>query len=352
MLSTSCQSQREYGRTVSRMGWSMLLFIGLFYALNIPSELFSLYVSNLTDSATASVLTVVSGVLSTLAYMAPFIGTGLFYLFLSRKTVTQRMRLEVTMPPRFPLLILTGLAVITVGAYVNAAFCELIGYTTPDDPTVLPDYSGPVNVINYMTTAIAPAFAEELLFRGVYYTNLRPYGRTQAVLISALLFALMHQNPAQIIYTFMAGMVMAMMYELTGSIWCSILFHLLNNEMAVLSEILIYGKFGENASMGFFLLDIVTVVLGIAALILLYVFGFEKKKDPREKRIQRGHKRRLLTQKREVPPVQGETTIRDRAAGPLSSLRALLTPGMMTFSITVVTLMMLSWLSYLIQNAT
>ena len=185
MLSTSCQSQREYGRTVSRMGWSMLLFIGLFYALNIPSELFSLYVSNLTDSATASVLTVVSGVLSTLAYMAPFIGTGLFYLFLSRKTVTQRMRLEVTMPPRFPLLILTGLAVITVGAYVNAAFCELIGYTTPDDPTVLPDYSGPVNVINYMTTAIAPAFAEfmpglnhfdwlvgimgALLFRGFIY---------------------------------------------------------------------------------------------------------------------------------------------------------------------------------------
>lgn len=351
MLSISCQSQREYSRTVSRMGWSMLLFIGLFYALNIPAELLSLHVSSLAESYKASVLTAVSGVLSTVAYMTPFIGTGLFYLFLSRKSVTQRMRLEVTMPPRFPLLILAGLAVITVGAYANAVFCDLIGFSTPEDPTALPDLSAPANVISYMTTAIAPAFAEEVLFRGVYYTNLRPYGRTQAVLISALLFALMHQNLAQIIYTFMAGVVMAMMYELTGSIWCSILFHLLNNEMAVISQILIYGKYGESAYTGFGLLDIVTVVLGIAALVFLYIYGFEKKKAPREKGTERRPKRSILTQKREVPPAEGEATIRDRAVGALASVRALLTPGMITFTVTVVTLMMLTWLTNALQNA-
>ena len=348
MLSPTSPIQKEYSRALNRMGWSMVLFVGLLYVCNVPAEMLAMYTETVADPFRSSVLTVVSGILSTVAYMAPFIGAGVFYLFLSRKTVTQRMRLELTMPPRFPLLILAGMAVITAGSYLNAAFCALIGFSMPADSVITGDYSNPAGVINYMTTAIAPAFAEEFLFRGVYYTNLRPYGRTQAVLISALLFALMHQNPAQIIYTFMAGVVMAMMYELTGSIWCSILFHLLNNEIAVIYEILVYGKYGEAAASVLGIMDGIALLLGCVAILLLYVFR-NGKRAGKPARLGRG--RRKLRESREVPPYEGEARIRDKAVAALSSWRALTTPGMVVFTSVSTAFMLLLWVSALITNA-
>jgi membrane protease YdiL (CAAX protease family) len=348
MLSPTYPAQKEYSRAINRMGWSMMLFIGLLYAFNIPAEMLAMHTETVADPVRSAVLTVVSGVLSTLAYMAPFIGAGVFYLFLSRKTVTQRMRLELTMPPRFPLLILAGLGVITLGSYLNAAFCALIGFSETDEILITGNFSNPANVVNYMTSAIAPAFAEEFLFRGVYYTNLRPYGRTQAVLISALLFALMHQNPAQILYTFMAGVVMAMMYELTGSIWCGILFHLLNNEIAVISEILVYGKYGEAAIPFLQVLDGLTVLLGLASILILYLLRDGK---PQRNWGWLGRGRRRLLCSREVPPAEGEARIRDRSAASLSSWRALTTPGMIVFTSVSSGIMLFLWLSVLIANA-
>lgn len=352
MLSTTRPIQREYNATVNRMGWSMFLFIGLFYALNIPAELFAMEAEAYIHPVIGPLLTILSGVISTVAYMTPFIGAGIFFLILSKKAPTQRMRLELTLPPIFPLLILAGLAVITVGSYLNSFFCSLIGYTTTQDTTVLPDYSNPANVIRYMTTAIAPAFAEEFLFRGVYYTNLRPYGRTQAVLISALLFSLMHMNLAQIIYTFMAGIVMAMMYELTASIWCCILFHLLNNELAVIAEILYYGKLGEACYDGLVLMDVLEVVLGSIAIILLFVFRARRRRHgagrcgDRHHRL--GRRRKALREGREVPPVAGEPTICDHSASRLSSRRALMTPGMIVFTSVVMGFLALALISTLL----
>lgn len=348
MLLRSSPSQRDYCRAVSRMGWSMLLFIGLFYAINIPAEILAQSSATLSDPRLRGLLTVVSGVVSTLAYMAPFIGAGVFYLLLSKKAVTQRIRLELTMPPQFPLLVLAGLAIITVGSYINAYFCTFIGFIQAQESVPAINYTNPANVINYMTTAIAPAFAEEFLFRGVYYSNLRPYGRTQAVLISALLFALMHQNPAQIIYTFVAGVVMAMMYELTGSIWCSIIFHLLNNELAVMTEILINGKYGEGAYRGLYALDLVEVVLGISALILLLVL-YRNRLPKRHRRSPRGA--RLYKEGREVPSEEGSVSMGYRAASPLSSWRALFTPGMIVFASVVTGFMTIEWIAVLIKNA-
>ncbi len=67
---------------------------------------------------------------------------------------------------------------------------------------------------------------EECTFRGYIYGCLRSSGKTgSAVVLSALLFGLMHLNLNQASYTFLLGLFLAMMTELTGSLWPAVLMH-------------------------------------------------------------------------------------------------------------------------------
>ena len=273
MLSKATPQASAYRRTMNLMGWSLLIFLGLFTDLNLLDQML------FAELLTGKVGTAISGLISSAVYMAPFIvGGAMFYVF-NRKTPTVPIRYGLKLPATTPLLILGGLAMITAAAYVNSWFCTLIGYEIPPEMMAPQGYDDPATVIMYMTTALAPAFAEEFLFRGVIYGNLRPFGKTQAILISSILFALMHQNVGQFFYTFVGGMAMALMYEMTGTLWCSILFHLFNNELAVITEVLYYGKYGEAVEPLLMLWDAIVLILGSVALLFLIVYYTRKAKQ-------------------------------------------------------------------------
>jgi hypothetical protein len=229
-------------------------------------------------------------------------------------------------------MILAGLALITAGSIINGIFCDLIGYPTSSDIAVNGNYDNASSVILYMSTAIAPAFAEEFLFRGVFYTNLRPYGRTQAVLISSLLFALMHQNIGQLFYTFVAGIAMALMYELTGSIWCSVIYHLINNELATLFEIMVYGKVGEDAYVAMLVWDAIIFALGLVAAILLIFRYRQKASGSAEKNGGEVFLRKIFPERRDAPIPAAVVA------------KGLLTPGIITFVSSVFAFLLLTWI--------
>ncbi len=76
---------------------------------------------------------------------------------------------------------------------------------------------------------------EEIFFRGFAYGALkRKYGVRNGILLSSLFFGAFHMIPWQIPYAFMAGCILSYVYEKTGSIYSPILFHILNNVMAVI----------------------------------------------------------------------------------------------------------------------
>lgn len=273
MLSPNTPQANAYRRTMNLMGWSLLIFLGLFSDLNLLDQML------FAELLTGKVGTAVSGLISSAVYMAPFIvGGAMFYVF-NKKTPTMPIRYGLKLPATTPLLILAGLSMITAAAYVNSWLCALIGYEIPPEMMAPQGYDDPATVIMYMTTALAPAFAEEFLFRGVIYGNLRPFGKTQAILISSILFALMHQNIGQFFYTFVGGIAMALMYELTGTLWCSILFHLFNNELAVITEVLYYGKYGEAVEPLLMFWDAIVLILGSVAILFLIVYYTRKAKE-------------------------------------------------------------------------
>lgn len=87
----------------------------------------------------------------------------------------------------------------------------------------------------FVTIAILPAISEELFFRGVIFKlSAKRYKNIVApVLISALCFTLLHGNIYGMPAIFIDGIILAVIYYLTGSLWCSILAHFINNGLQV-----------------------------------------------------------------------------------------------------------------------
>lgn len=77
------------------------------------------------------------------------------------------------------------------------------------------------------SVAVAP-IAEEILCRGIVMKKLEKYGKSFAVLISAMLFGLLHQNIVQFPITMMIGILFGYLAQ-KYSLKAAILLHVLNN---------------------------------------------------------------------------------------------------------------------------
>lgn len=83
---------------------------------------------------------------------------------------------------------------------------------------------------------------EELLFRGAVEGHLlrewkSPWG---AIVVSSLIFGVVHGNPAQIPFAFLLGMMFGWLYYRTGSLLPGVVGHVLNNSVAAVN-MLLYG---------------------------------------------------------------------------------------------------------------
>jgi membrane protease YdiL (CAAX protease family) len=94
---------------------------------------------------------------------------------------------------------------------------------------------------------LAP-FGEELLFRGVFYPLLRDkWGVWPAVLLSSLIFGIIHGDITVGLTAFLLGIILALIYEYSRSLWTSILVHAINNsaKIALLYLLIKLGASGE-----------------------------------------------------------------------------------------------------------
>lgn len=81
----------------------------------------------------------------------------------------------------------------------------------------------------FFAIAILPPIIEELGFRGILLQNYRESGVWSGILLSALLFGLMHMNLNQMLYAVVIGILLALLVEATDSIFSSMWMHFLIN---------------------------------------------------------------------------------------------------------------------------
>lgn len=87
----------------------------------------------------------------------------------------------------------------------------------------------------FLYIAFFAPLAEELLFRGLLLRVLEPAGKQFAILVSALLFGLLHGNVIQIPFAFLVGLILGYVTVEYSIIW-AIVLHVINN--FVLSDLM------------------------------------------------------------------------------------------------------------------
>lgn len=127
--------------------------------------------------------------------------------------------------------------------------------------------------------AVLPAVVEEFLFRGLLYHSYRKNGILGAALLSALVFGLMHLNINQLSYAVIMGAVFALMVEVTGSMYSSMLAHFAVNSYSIIMLKLVTMVSGgdlavsESASLADFSFPVIVAELIFLAVIAVGFLG-------------------------------------------------------------------------------
>lgn len=139
-------------------------------------------------------------------------------------------------------------------------------------------------ILAFAAIVFAAPLLEELIFRGIILDGLlRIYSPIKAIIISSILFGVVHLNPWQFITAFILGMFAGWAYYKTRSLTLPILIHFVNNLAAVLFSRLsgaeayldksLLEQYGGLVS---FILIVLTA-LAIAAIALYFIrFEFNK----------------------------------------------------------------------------
>ncbi len=89
-------------------------------------------------------------------------------------------------------------------------------------------------VVQLLIIAVLPACVEEFVFRGLIYHSYRKNGILGAAVLSGLVFGLMHLNINQLSYALLMGIVFALLGEVTGSMYSSMLAHFAANSYSII----------------------------------------------------------------------------------------------------------------------
>jgi len=178
-------------------------------------------------------------------------------------------------------LIFLGLGGCMAGDVLNIILYYLFGMVgmVPKDVDMPMANTWTEKIILLIGVSIFPGIVEELIFRGLILQWLRRYGDGFAILISSLMFSLIHLNIAQIPFALVVGLVLGIIAVKTGSLRLCTIIHMVNNALSLvamwvadLGPILDLGETKEPLGVFFFpLLLIVLLVCGVGALISLLI---------------------------------------------------------------------------------
>lgn len=138
-------------------------------------------------------------------------------------------------------------------------------------------------------------FLEELLYRGVVYGRLcdmmildneektergkkrERVSRILAIVISALLFGVIHMNLVQFIYAGILGILLAWFMEKTGHFYGAFLAHIGANLMAVLRVEVPAFSWMKPADSRFFIFTVVLAVVSILLIAVIQLFSMDRR---------------------------------------------------------------------------
>lgn len=194
---------------------------------------------------------IASAVLGALIYGAFLL---VVYLRIVRRPGVGWSGLGFRRPPLLPLALTPLIAIgqLVALAATNAVVISLIGGEIENPQVAAITGQQGFSWLNFglmllLAGAIAP-LVEEVLFRGLLYGWLRSHlSAAPAVITSAAIFSALHVIPVLLPAIFVIGVVLAIAYEYSDSLWIPILLHAMQNSVVV---VLIFVALALNLPIG------------------------------------------------------------------------------------------------------
>ncbi|MDD5924289.1 MAG: type II CAAX endopeptidase family protein [Clostridia bacterium] len=226
-------------RDMSKISSGLML---VYLIITVVSSVFSVFnldsFLDLTSGSGTLMLYVLNGIALTISlpigayYICHTSGTSL-----SDVIITKRIGFKKT-----ALYVFAGLGVCMFANFL-VEFLSIIGIVfgvdiasgTPQD-----FYYGNSPVYFFLTLlsiSIVPAFVEEFIFRGAILGVLRKHGDGFAIIMSSILFGLLHGNFVQTPFAFLVGLALAYLTVCSGSMIPAMIVHFVNNAISVVFSV-------------------------------------------------------------------------------------------------------------------
>ena len=141
-------------------------------------------------------------------------------------------------------------------------------------------------IVALFVVAFFPALFEEMLFRGVVQNLLTKWTKkvTLSIVITSLLFSLIHASYYLFISRFILGYALGLMFYYTKNIWINILAHFINNTIAL--SVLFYANLHKKAitiNEQEIKLPVWSIIITMAVLYGLFVLLIKISKENRNR---------------------------------------------------------------------
>lgn len=212
------------------VGTGFLLFVGvlIFMIFNIssgrdPTELLEPTVAQTLGLTALEAVALIGGV----------------YIFgLRRRGFSwDAVGIQPTSSAWYLISVVATLIIIPIAGLITILVFYITGqpFENPQLDFLLPEGLSTIDALAMLFLAgFAAPFGEELLFRGVLYTMFRErWAIWISVLTSSFLFGLIHGNFAVGLTGFLLGIIAALVFEYSKSLWSAVLVHSINNSLKI-----------------------------------------------------------------------------------------------------------------------
>ena len=180
------------------------------------------------------------------------------------------------------VLISIGIGVIVyflnvfVASFFNVLLA-LFGYSSSSSSITLSSYPFWLFLVNVLVSAVLPGICEETAHRGLLLKGLSGHGQKTALILSSLLFGLMHMNIDQFFYATLIGFLVGYLALICDSIYPAMIIHFMNNFLSTFAGYSSFNNLGfESIINGFnvvlqrsFILGFLLIAVFVAGLALL-----------------------------------------------------------------------------------
>ncbi|MBQ3182652.1 MAG: CPBP family intramembrane metalloprotease [Clostridia bacterium] len=172
------------------------------------------------------------------------IAAPLLLVLFRRENVSERFNLGL---PSIGSFFSAVLLMLGANMWENAAsfiYVAVFGMPEQNDMTFLESYFSDVSpIIVLVIIGIIPAVCEELLFRGYLFSSFKgKKSKVAAVIITSVLFSVIHFDMYKMVPIFIMALAFGYITAKTDSVLIPMIFHLVNNSMAVVSFYVLRGE--------------------------------------------------------------------------------------------------------------